>query len=137
MIFQENVDMTNPAFIKYQKIVDDNFNIDNVLQQFYNALENYYTEDNEEAKIRKFSKYISREYRAVSQIKNQDHRECWRELYTDIIGEDTILDLSEYKLPQVRQLNGIVTDIDIDTATANKFFEEGFKCIQKFTFNLI
>jgi hypothetical protein len=135
MMFQENIDLSDPTFIKYNKMIDDNFNTDNVIQSFFNAVVNYYSEEDDEGKLRKFSKYVSRMFRSVYQIKENSHRDCWMGMYSQLLEDQSILNLAEYKLPQIQKL-AIMID-KIDSTAANKFFENGFKCVQKFTFNLI
>ncbi len=135
MMYQENIDLSDPVFIKYKRMIDDNFNIDNVVQNFFNSVVNYYSEDDDEGKLRKFSKYVSRMFRAVYQIKDNAHRDCWMEMYSDLLDDKSILNLAEYNLPQIKELSKMIDEID--QTSANKFFEKGFKCIQKYTFSLI
>jgi hypothetical protein len=111
-----------------------NYRIDNVLMNFAYAIEHYYEKFNEYSSApAKFSKYTSRVYRAIQSLTETTHKDCWKNLYTALLGADNAkLSKTNYDLRAVKELDAEIKSKvsgEDKKSLISTFIKGGYNCV--------
>lgn len=115
--------------------------IDSLLMNFAYGVE-HFCHSVDSSRYGKFAKYMARVYRVAKMLSNKNERECWINLYTDIISKDydgieSIVDDETKRKIAVSKVSDIKKKIEktlmtnVDSFTiSNKFINEGYNCVK-------